>query len=124
MGDGMKQRMFLAIIACGALVLAATWVYIEFGVVSPMKDKVLALLKDPQAAQFRNLTYQGPWSPTRGVLCGEVNSKNTTGGYVGFQWFMVSAAGAEILSDIENDIYKSGEIKLCDFKRVWWHLRW
>lgn len=42
--------------------------------VAKAEEKVKALLKDPQSAQFQNQKGN----------CGEVNSKNSFGGYVGF----------------------------------------
>lgn len=42
--------------------------------VAKAEEKVRALLKDPQSAQFQNQKGN----------CGEVNSKNSFGGYVGF----------------------------------------
>lgn len=47
------------------------------------KEVLLAKLKDPQSAQFRNVRPS-----TDGLyLCGEVNSKNSYGGYPGFRKF-------------------------------------
>lgn len=46
---------------------------------------VKGVLKDPSSAQFRN---------QRGA-CGEVNSKNSFGGYIGFQRYI--AAGKELV---------------------------
>lgn len=47
-------------------------------------------LKDPDSAQFKN----------QNGLCGEVNSKNSLGGYVGFQRFI---AGRSDFVVFEND---------------------
>jgi len=51
------------------------------------KALVLASLKDPASAQFRNLrkNFNG--------VCGEVNAKNAFGGYTGFKTFEVAADG-------------------------------
>jgi hypothetical protein len=47
------------------------------------ENAVKQLLKDPDSAQFRNVKeFTGP-------VCGEVNSKNGFGGYVGFSKFIV-----------------------------------
>ena len=47
------------------------------------KSALLSELKDPKSAQFRGLfVYNDVF------LCGEVNSKNSFGGYVGFQRFV------------------------------------
>jgi len=53
------------------------------------KDAVKATLKDPESAQFRNLytkSWTGKASPDDAV-CGEVNAKNSYGGYTGFTRF-------------------------------------
>jgi hypothetical protein len=57
-------------------------------------------LKDPDSAQFRN-TYLSRKSGTP-VTCGEVNSKNSFGGYSGFKLFlgMRDIVVLEVLSQI------------------------
>ncbi|PND34823.1 hypothetical protein C1I89_10260 [Achromobacter pulmonis] len=52
---------------------------------SMAKDFVLATLKDPDSAKFRN----------QKSFCGEVNSKNSFGGYTGFKRFI--AAGKDLV---------------------------
>lgn len=42
-------------------------------------------MKDPEAARFRNVQF----NPETGVACGQVNMKNSFGGYVGYQDFIV-----------------------------------
>lgn len=46
------------------------------------KQAVKAKLKDPESAEWRDLTYDG-----RDNVCGYVNSRNSFGGYVGFRRF-------------------------------------
>lgn len=50
------------------------------------KGRIKALLKDPGSAEFQNTFVSrklgGP------VVCGEVNAKNSFGGYTGFQRFV------------------------------------
>ncbi|MCH8622542.1 hypothetical protein [Undibacterium sp. TS12] len=46
-------------------------------------------LKDPDSAVFRDVKY---FRKTKGV-CGLVNAKNSLGGYVGFNDFMLNADG-------------------------------
>jgi hypothetical protein len=53
-------------------------------------------LKDPSSAQFRNLRYVEPY------VCGEVNAKNSFGGYVGFKKFSWTMTGGSVMSD-KND---------------------
>lgn len=50
-----------------------------------LRKPVLAQLKDPDSATFRNETLRPP-----GTLCGEYNSKNGMGGYAGHSRFIVS----------------------------------
>lgn len=58
-----------------------------------VRDAVLAKLRDPDSAKFRNVRKLGmigegaPDSPA--VYCGEVNAKNAMGGYPGFVHFAV-----------------------------------
>ncbi|MGV8805320.1 MAG: hypothetical protein ACWA6Y_10210 [Polaromonas sp.] len=52
-----------------------------------LRKPVLAQLKDPDSATFRNETLRPP-----GTLCGEYNSKNSMGGYAGYARFIVSKA--------------------------------
>lgn len=54
------------------------------------KEFLIPHLKDPESAQFRN--QKG--------LCGEVNAKNSFGGYAGFKRFI---AGGENLVFLEDD---------------------
>jgi len=53
-------------------------------------------LKDPGAAQFRNVRVV-PYLEGK-VICGEVNGKNSYGAYVGFRQFVASPASATTLS--------------------------
>ena len=52
---------------------------------------VKAKLKDPDSAQFRNLQYTPPF------VCGEVNAKNSFGGYNGFERFITGTRDATFL---------------------------
>lgn len=56
--------------------------------VMEMQDRVRAQLKDPDSAEFR----AGHFSEKGGakVVCGEVNSKNSFGGFTGFQRFIAA----------------------------------
>jgi len=63
------------------------------------KASITGLLKDPESARYRNISKPTaqvvntvPGFMTGGVgwsMCGEVNAKNTYGGYTGFQWWWV-----------------------------------
>lgn len=58
--------------------------------ITRLQDKVAATLKDPSSAQFRNINLVERTT----TLCGEVNAKNSFGGYVGFRPFVASEQAA------------------------------
>lgn len=81
-------------IFCGAILLisAAAYGATDAEIAERIRDAepkgreaVIAKLKDPDSAQFRNTrpTADGLY------LCGEVNAKNSMGGYTGFKRFYV-----------------------------------
>lgn len=48
-------------------------------------------MKDPGSAEFRNVkVYPKGGAKTMTTVCGEVNAKNSYGGYVGFRPFVAS----------------------------------
>lgn len=51
-----------------------------------VKEDVKERLRDPDSAQFRNLVRKTQVG-TQAIVCGELNSKNLYGGYVGFRLF-------------------------------------
>lgn len=56
------------------------------------KQALKEILKDPESAQFRNVqlkSYAGG-----AVICGEVNAKNSYGGYIGAEDFMAGTTFA------------------------------
>ena len=58
------------------------------------RDQVKYEMKDPGSAQFRNMRVYSFSGPGGGyVVCGEVNGKNSMGGYAGFQPFRTSVGG-------------------------------
>lgn len=64
-------------------------------VMEQAKQALAGGLKDPASAQFRNVRLV---SYNNGaVVCGEVNGKNSYGGYVGFKPFVASPAGSALL---------------------------
>lgn len=69
------------------------------------KEQIRTRLKDPASAQFRNVHfYSGGGVP---VTCGEVNSRNSFGGYTGFERFI--AAGSQ-LAVVESDMTTPSEL--------------
>ncbi|TQL83105.1 hypothetical protein [Delftia sp. HK171] len=68
------------------------------------KRSVIAVLKDGESARFRNVHLK-PYLQGA-VVCGEVNAKNSYGGYVGFTRFAAGISGAmlEDTSSRRSDI--------------------
>ena len=57
-----------------------------------LRAMAAATLKDPASAQFRNVELKGGGT----VLCGEINAKNSFGGYVGYRPFVTTASATVI----------------------------
>lgn len=82
------KRSTIVLPVLALTVLAAATVYVKYDdwVAFPKhREVVKALLKDPESAQFK-----GEFISSSGWFCGEVNSKNGLGGYVGFEKFISS----------------------------------
>lgn len=73
------------------------------------KDAVRELLKDPDSAEFRNVHFSRGQDDIP-MTCGEVNARNSFGGYAGYQHFI--SGGRPELTFI-ND----GSIQ--DFRALW-----
>lgn len=73
------------------------------------QDNVRARLKDPASA-----TFKGEFVAKTGIPCGEVNSKNSFGGYTGYQRYMASGGGLAVLeSDMAPEEFDKAWLKLC-----------
>lgn len=70
------------------------WNYDEWVAIPKARQPVQSLMRDPASAQFRNERIV-----SGGVLCGEVNSKNAMGGYVGYKKFISMGPSANYLED-------------------------
>jgi len=68
------------------------------------KAAVVNKMKDPSSTTFKNLFTRNDW-----FLCGEVNSKNSFGGYVGFKRFIAQGDIGLVEFDDESN----------DFNRLW-----
>jgi hypothetical protein len=62
------------------------------------KAAVAHELKDPESAQFRDLKQYGD------LICGEVNAKNSYGGYVGFEPFYTQGDTVELAVETGDDL--------------------
>jgi hypothetical protein len=85
-----KTTLYLAIpiALCIGAIGIYNWKHEEWIVIPTAREPLQAKLRDPGSAQFRNERI------TRiGVLCGEVNSKDEMGGYVGFKKYFIHGAG-------------------------------
>ncbi len=71
------------------------------------KQAVRSKLKDPDSADFRNVFFHRG-SDDIPVICGEVNSKNSFGGFGGFQKF-ISAGSAE-MTFLEEEVSDFGNL--------------
>ena len=78
-------------------------VWIEKG-----KDAIRNRMKDPGSSVFQNVFFSRT-SDGAPVTCGEVNGKNSFGGYSGFQRFV--SAGSPELSFLETEV--------ADFSTLW-----
>jgi hypothetical protein len=65
----------------------------ESEALSAAQESLKQSLKDPSSAQFRNVRLVTFGSGK--VICGEVNAKNSYGGYVGFKRFVASPYQSE-----------------------------
>ena len=58
---------------------------LEIKMIGAAEERVSGSLKDPESARFRRVFV----SPHGRAVCGEINAKNSMGGYVGFRRFIV-----------------------------------
>jgi hypothetical protein len=68
------------------------------------QQQISRVLKDPESAQFRAITIED--SPTYspdypGIACGQVNARNSFGGYTGYKYFIVMG-GLPMIEDGGN----------------------
>lgn len=96
-----------------SLLMSATLFGCDFADHSRAREAVKAELTDPDSAQFRNEEESAKGS----VTCGEVNSRNRMGGYVGFTRYIYVRVGDKPTATIspgdpdfdEYDRYKENE---------------
>ena len=72
----------------------------ELAYIELHKKRIKERLKDPGSAQFRNVKVYHGVAP---VVCGEVNAKNSFGGYIGFQRFISGGTIQVLESDMATD---------------------
>jgi hypothetical protein len=75
------------------------------------EERVRAVLRDPESARFRSESIST--SRVGATLCGQVNSKNATGGYEGFQRFISGQTPTLMEGTIGPDEMNRQWTKLC-----------
>lgn len=66
-------------------------------------EMIKSQLKDPDSARFRNVRavpFMGIGDKVGDVFCGEVNARNSMGGYTGFERFAVNLAGRQDMQKV------------------------
>lgn len=82
---------------------------LEAGWIAKGQEAIAGKLKDPSSAQFRKLLFHQS-SDGIPVACGEVNSKNSLGGYTGYQKFIAAGASSD-MAFLEEEV--------SDFDKLW-----
>lgn len=87
--NARKASLAAAFAAVAVVVVVLVVLYCMVGPDLMKKSQAKRLAReqliDPDSAQFRNMAV----SAKGNIVCGEVNSKNRMGGYVGYQPFFV-----------------------------------
>ena len=84
------KRLFIPLVLMCSLAYAAPK---DTSLIAKAKTTAAYNLKDPDSAKFRDMTV------IRGVVCGQINAKNSMGGYVGFKRFLVAKDSSLIDDD-------------------------
>lgn len=92
----MVAKVSIKFCICLASVLFVSGCDSETGRV---EELVRSQLKDPDSAKFREITKKADGQ----YFCGEVNAKNSMGGYTGYQPFVVGPMN-ESLPDVVFDV--------------------
>lgn len=108
----LKKSNKVVLLLLVALVAFSVYRYINRNPSADIEDAgveiVRARLVDPDSAKFKNVYYK------EGVgICGQVNSKNRMGGYVGFKSFVVEASGLVLMEGPELQKYQREIVASC-----------
>jgi len=79
------------------------------------KANLREILKDPESARFQHVfinTVTTADGRTAHIYCGEMNAKNSYGGYSGYQRF-IAAPGAAAMEESTDD-FEDRWSRLCD----------
>jgi len=123
------KRVFIGLVIFLAVAVAGVYGWRQY-LISDAHKLLLSDLADPDAALFRNVSYVGEWNG-RGVVCGEVNTKNRLGGYVGYRRYFVWRPYKDVVRghyQIEKDMNQNYIKNICDdirfSDRAWWKMQW
>ena len=100
------NKYFTAIL----LALTATTSFANQNAINIVKSTIKSTLKDPESAKFKNMRVS-IINPK--VVCGEVNSKNSFGGYTGFQKFVSVGEAVLFVDGSDSDVTKKYK-EFCD----------
>ena len=84
MAEQRRYGLALTMVGTAAALLAVVGFYADWGPIgqfASVRNAVEDRLKDPDSARFRNIRE------VENGYCGEVNARNSMGGYVGFRPF-------------------------------------
>ena len=114
------RHVLFAFAACAALnsAQAASTTGEVTAFAKAARPKFLASLKDPEAAKLRNVfvSESKPLDGGKGgslILCGEVNGKNSYGGYVGFRRFYSTGGATHVIDNDEGESFDALYDALC-----------
>lgn len=118
-----KVFAWLALVVAVLFAGAYAW---RWHLISELKETVLLELDDPDSAEFRYIHLASGWGVQGSILCGDINYKNSYGGYVGYQSFTVYTK-PEKKAFILGIRSEGRERTACDAyseKKPWWWIRW
>lgn len=67
-----------------------------------VKSKINERLKDPDSAEYRNVTVMG--EDPEVYICGELNARNSFGGYTGYKRFIANLSAYHPLGETAGDV--------------------
>lgn len=77
--------------------------------IDELKNELTNNFKDPTSAIYRSTSLRKNISEERYALCGEVNAKNSYGGYIGFQRFVSKKyPNGQSTKSLEGDMSSKG----------------
>lgn len=81
-----------------------------------LEQTIKKQMKDPESAQFQNWHYVKASKKSPATFCGEVNAKNSFGGYTGFKRFFVKEDDMKFGIEDQTDNFATQYNKYCILK--------